>query len=87
MFDPTDFDLERFKIERHQACIIPSGGLTWAAAPGGLPTPPAADLSNSAVFSLLNTTILCQADKQVEQNKIFTKQLEHMIKKERTSKN
>ena len=75
IFNPTDSNLECFKIERHQACIIPSGGLPWAAVPGGLPPPPAADLSNSAVLSLLNTTILRQADKQEEQNKILTKQL------------
>ncbi len=31
--------------------------------------------------------ILRQADKQEEQNKILTKQLEHMIEKEGTSKN
>jgi hypothetical protein len=35
-----------------------------------------------AVLGLLNTTILRQADKQEEQNKILTKQLKHMIKKE-----
>jgi hypothetical protein len=34
IFDPADIDLESFRIERHQACIIPSGGLTWAAIPG-----------------------------------------------------
>jgi hypothetical protein len=87
IFDPTDSDLERFKIKRHQACIIPSGGLPWAAVPSRLPPPPAADLSNSAVLSLLNTTISCQADEQEEQNKILMKQLEHMIEKEGTSKN
>ena len=43
IFDPTDSDPECFKIERHQACIISSGGLTWAAVLGGLPPPPAAD--------------------------------------------
>jgi hypothetical protein len=85
--DPSDSNLERFKIERHQACIIPSGGLTWAEVLGGLSQPPAADLSNSPVLSLLNTTFLCQADKQEEQNKILMKQLEHMIKKKGTSKN
>ena len=87
IFDPTDIDLERFKIERHQACITPSRGVTWAAVPGGLPPLPAADLSNTAVLGLLNTTISHQADKQEEQNKILTKQLEHMIEKEGTSKN
>jgi hypothetical protein len=87
IFDPTVSDLERFEIERHQTCIIPSGGLTWAAVPGGLTPPPAVDLSNSAVLSLLNTTISCQADEQEEQNKILTKQLEHMIEKEGSSKN
>jgi hypothetical protein len=87
IFDPTDIDLERFTSERHQACIIPLVGVTWAAVPGGLPPPPAANLSNMAVLGLLNTTILRQADKQEEQNKILTKQLKHMIKKEGTSKN
>jgi hypothetical protein len=47
-FDPTDIDLERFKIERHQVCMTPSRGVIWAAVPGGLPPPPAADLSNTA---------------------------------------
>jgi hypothetical protein len=83
----SDIDLKRFTSERHQACIIPSVGVTWAAVPGGLPPPPAADPSNMAVLGLLNTMILHQADKQEEQNKILTKQLEHMIKKEGTSKN
>jgi len=87
IFDPTDIDLDRFKIERHQACITPLRGVTWAAVPGELPPLPAADLSNTAVFGLLNTTISHQADKQEEQNKILTKQLEHMIEKEGTSKN
>jgi len=87
IFDPTDIDLERFKIERHQACITPSRGVAWAAVPGGLSPLPAADLSNTAVLGLLNTTISRQADKQEEQNKILTKQLEHMIEKEGTSKN
>jgi hypothetical protein len=40
-----------------------------------------------AVLGLLNTTISRQADKQEEQNKILTKQLKHMIKKEGTIKN
>jgi hypothetical protein len=87
IFDPTDIDLERFKIERHQTCIIPLGGVTWAAVPGGLPPPPAVDISNTAVLGLLNTTISRQADEQEEQNKILTKQLEHMIEKDGTSKN
>jgi hypothetical protein len=90
MFDPTNTNLEHFKIEdraRHQACIIPSGGVTWAAVLGGLPPPPTANRSNTAVLGLLNTTILRQADKQEEQNKILTKQLEHMIEKKGTSKN
>jgi hypothetical protein len=84
IFDPTDIDLERFKIERHQTCIIPLGGVTWAAVPGGLPPPPAVDISNTAVLGLLNTTISRQADEQEEQ---IMKQLEHMIKKDGTSKN
>jgi hypothetical protein len=79
IFDPTGIDLESFKIKRHQTCIIPSGGVTWAAVPGCLPPPPAVNISNIAVLGLLNTTILRQADKQEEQNKILTKQLEHMI--------
>ena len=87
IFDPTDIELDRFKIERHQACITPLRGVTWAAVPGGLPPLPAADLSNTAVLGLLNTTISCQADEQEEQNKILTKQLEHMIEKKGTSKN
>ena len=57
IFDPTDIDLERFKIERHQVCTTPLKGVTWAAVPGGLPPLPAADLSNMAAFGLLNTTI------------------------------
>jgi hypothetical protein len=81
IFDPTDIDLERFKTKRHQACIAPSRGVTWAAVPGGLPPLPAADLSNTAVLGLLNTTISRQADEQEEQNKILTKQLEHMIQR------
>ena len=40
-----------------------------------------------AVLGLLNVTILSQADKQEEQNKIPTKQLKHMIEKEGASKN
>jgi hypothetical protein len=40
-----------------------------------------------ALLGLLNTTILRQADKQEEQNKILTKQLDHMIEKEGMSKN
>ncbi len=87
IFNPTNIDLERFTSERHQVCIIPLLGVTWAAVPGGLPPPPAANLSNMAVLGLLNTTILRQADKQEEQNKILTKQLKHMIEKEGTSKN
>ena len=87
IFDPTDIDLERFIIERHQACIIPSGGVTWAAIPGGLPPPPAADITSTAVFGLLNTTLSRQADKQEEQNKILSNQLEHMIEKEGSNKN
>ena len=50
MFDPTNTNLKHFKIEeraRHQACIIPSGGVTWAAVLGGLSPPPAANLSNT----------------------------------------
>ena len=86
-FDPTDIYLERFKTERHQACMVPLRGVTWAAVPGGLPPLPADDLSNTAVLGLLNTTISRQADEQEEQNKILTKQLEHMIEKEGTSKN
>jgi hypothetical protein len=87
IFNPTDIDLKRFTSERHQACIIPSVGVTWAAVPGGLPPPPAADPSNMAVLGLLNTTISCQADEQEEQNKILTEQLKHMIKKKGTIKN
>ena len=87
IFDPTDIDLERFIIERHQACIIPSGGVTWAAIPGGLPPPPAADITNTAVLGLLNTTLSLQADKQEEQNTILTNQLHHMIEKEGLIKN
>jgi hypothetical protein len=89
IFDPTDIDLESFRIERHQACIIPSGGVTWAAITGGLPPPPAADITNTAtaVLGLLNTTLLRQADKQEEQNTILMNQLQHMIKKEGLIKN
>ena len=88
IFDPTDIDLENFRIERHQSCIIPSGGLTWAAIPGGLPPPPAAaDITNTAVLGLLNTTLSRQADKQDEQNTILSNQLHHMIEKEGLIKN
>ncbi len=73
-FDPTDIDLECFKTERHQVCIVPLRGLTWAAVPGGLPPLPAADLSNTAVLGLLNTTISRQADEQEGMNKFITKQ-------------
>jgi hypothetical protein len=73
-FDPTDIDLEHFKTERHQACIVPSRGVTWAAVPGGLPPLPAADLSNTTVLGLLNTTISRQADEQEGMNKILMKQ-------------
>jgi hypothetical protein len=86
-FDPTDIYLERFKTERHQACMVPLRGVTWAAVPGGLPPLPAADLSNTAVLGLLNTMISRQADEQEGMNKILTKQLDHMIEKEGTSKN
>jgi hypothetical protein len=65
----------------------PFKGVTWAAVPGGLPPLPAADLSNTAVLGLLNIMISRQADEQEEQNKILTKQLEHMIEMEGTSKN
>ena len=88
IFDPTDIDLERFIIERHQACIIPSGGVTWAPAiPGGLPPSPAADITNTAVLGLLYSTLSRQADKQEEQNTILTNQLQHMIEKEGLIKN
>jgi hypothetical protein len=88
IFDPTNTNFECSKTKRHQTCIIPLGGVTWAAVPGGLPPSPAAGLSNTAVLGLLNTTILRQEDKQEEQNEILTKQLEHnMIKKVGTSKN
>jgi hypothetical protein len=40
-----------------------------------------------AVLGLLETTISRQADEQEEQNKILTKQLEHMIQRDGTSKN
>ena len=40
-----------------------------------------------AVLGILNTTILHQAEEQKEQNKIFMKQLEHMVEKEGMSKN
>ena len=86
-FDPTDIYLERFKTERHQACMVPLRGVTWAAVPGGLPPLPADDLSNTAVLGLLNTMISRQADEQEGMNKILTKQLDHMIEKEGTSKN
>ena len=87
IFDPTDIDLKFFRIKRHQECLIPSGGVTWAAIPGGLPPPPAADIASTAVFGLLNTTLSRQADKQEEQNKIISNQLEHMIEKEGSNKN
>jgi hypothetical protein len=87
IFDLTGSDLERFKIDWHQACINPSGRVTWAAIPNGLPPPPAVDPSSMTVLGLLETTISCQANKQEEQNKILTKQFEHMIKKDGTSKN
>jgi hypothetical protein len=86
IFNPTDIDLEGFTSERHQACIIPSVGVTWAAFLGGLPPPPAANPSNMAVLGLLNTTILHQVDEQEEQNKIHMKQLKHMVEKEIASK-
>jgi hypothetical protein len=56
IFDPTDIDLECFRVGRHQACIIPSGGVTWAAIPGGLPPPPAADITNTAVLGFSRQT-------------------------------
>jgi hypothetical protein len=87
IFDPTNINLELFRIERHQACLIPSGGVTWAAIPGGLPPPPAADITSTAVFGLLNTTLSRQADKQEEENKILSNQLEHMIEKKGSNKN
>jgi hypothetical protein len=88
IFDPTDINLEFFRIKRHQECLIPSRGVTWAASiPGGLPPPPAADITSTAVFGLLNTTLSRQADKQEEQNKILSNQLEHMIEKEGSNKN
>ena len=31
IFNPTDTDLECFKIERHQTCLFSSRGATWAA--------------------------------------------------------
>jgi hypothetical protein len=85
MFDPSDTDIECFKIEQHQACIHPFGRKTWVAIRGGLPPPPAVVPSNMAVLALLNTTISRQLDKQEDQNnKILTKQLKHMIKKDGT---
>jgi len=87
IFDPTDIDLKFFRIKRHQECLIPLGGVTWAAIPGGLPPPPAADITSTAVFGLLNTTLSRQVDKQEEQSKILSNQLEHMIKKEGSNKN
>ncbi len=77
--DPNNNDLNYFYIEGHQVCIsIPR--VTWAAAAGVMPPPPAVD--NLAVLGLLNTTIPPQADKQEEQNKLLSKQLEHMIEQD-----
>jgi len=35
IFDPTDIDLECFKIKRNQGCITSLRGVTWAAVQGG----------------------------------------------------
>ncbi len=82
--NPNDNNLHHFHIERHQAYIsIPRE--TWAAAARVMPPPPA--VGNLAVLGLLNTTISCQADKEEEQNKLLSKQLEHMIKQDRPKQN
>jgi hypothetical protein len=50
-----------------------------------MPSPPAVD--NLAVLGLLNTTISRQAEEQEEQNKLLSKELEHMIKQDGPKKN
>ncbi len=80
-FDPNDNNLDHFKNKRHQHCITQP----LMNAPGGLPPPPAVD--QVVVLGLLNATIACQVDEQEAQNNILTKQLEHMVKKDRSAKN
>jgi hypothetical protein len=53
---------------------------------GGLPTPPAA-IDQAGVLNLLNATIAHQVNEQEVQNTILTKQLEHMVEKDGSSKN
>jgi hypothetical protein len=64
IFDPTNSNLEHFKIKQHQACINPLGRVTWAAIPDSFPPFPAVDPSNMAVHGLLEILISHQADKQ-----------------------
>jgi hypothetical protein len=81
-FDPNDGNLEHFKNKQHQHCITQA----WINPLGGLPPPPAA-VDQPGVHNLLNATIACQVDKQEVQNTILTKRLDHMVEKDRSSKN
>jgi hypothetical protein len=76
-FEPNDNDFDHFKNERLQHCITQP----WMNAPGG-PPPPAVD--QAVVLGLLYATIAPQVD---EQNTILTRQLRHMVKKDRSTKN
>jgi hypothetical protein len=83
--DPNNTDLEPFKTQRYQACIL-TVGAAWTV-PNGLPPLLQGDQTNLAVLGLLNTTISQQSDQQEEQNNILEKQVNHMINKENSSKN
>jgi hypothetical protein len=80
--DPNGADLECFCYKRHQSCITQA---PWNNIPRGLPPPPAVD--QAGLLVLLNATISCQGDKEEAQNNILTKQLDHMIQKDGSSKN
>ncbi len=83
IFDPNNPDLEHFKNELHQSCIIQP----WTNIPGGLPPAPAGENANIAVFCLLNATLARQVNEPEMQNNILNKQLDHMIEKDGLNKN
>jgi hypothetical protein len=80
--DPYDANLECFRHKHHQSCITQA---LWNNIPRGLPPPPAVD--QVRILGLLNATIACQVGKQEAKNNILTKQLDHMIEKDGSSKN
>jgi hypothetical protein len=82
--DPNNASLKHFKNECHQSCIIKP----CMNIPGGLTPASVGENANAAVLvGLLNATLARQVDKQEIQNNILTKQLNHMIEKNGSTKN